>query len=257
MAELYVKGGKQRFIAALVVACLTIGCAASAKANPIVLFNTSLGSFQVELFENAAPQTVANFLKYVNAGEYDNTFFHRTATIAQSGIGIVQGGGFSAASAPFPPAPPQIPSLTNPALPLESVLPNSLGTIAMARTSVPTSGTSQFFFNSHDNTNTLPAGASGGYTVFGQVLGNGLSILQAIEATKKLNDYFQIDPSNPLGPIPLVNFDPVTATQITASNLIIVNSVTLVPEPSTIVLALMSGVGFVAFAGYRTVRRGS
>jgi len=256
MAELCYRGGKKGFIAAVAVACLAIGFATPAQANTIVLFDTTAGSFQVELFDSAAPNTVANFLEYVTAGQYSNTFFHRTATIAQSGIGIVQGGGFTAASAPFPPEPTAIPSLTSPALELESTLPNSLGTIAMARTSIPNSATSQFFFNSHDNTSTLPAGASGGYAVFGQVLGNGLSILQAIEATPKLNDYFNVNPASLLGPIPLVNFDPDTATQITADNLITIRSVTVVPEPSTMVLALISGVGFVALACRRAGRAG-
>ncbi|HEY2840346.1 MAG TPA: putative Ig domain-containing protein [Pirellulales bacterium] len=202
-------------------------------ADPIITFNTSFGSFQVELFADAAPLTVANFLKYVNAGALNDTFIHRTTNVTTDGIGVDQGGGFSAASAPFPPAPSHIASLTTTPLPLESTLGNTAGTIAMARTSDPNSGTSEYFFNVVDDSAALAPGASGGYTVFGQVLGNGLSVLQAINAQQTLNDYFpsyqgsQTDPNNLLGPIPLVNFDPDTATEIDADNLIIVNSVTL------------------------------
>jgi len=201
-------------------------------SNPVVTFNTSFGSFQVELFADAAPNTVENFLKYVNAGSYSNTIFHRS--VEQSNFAIIQGGGFKASDAPFPPAPTHIPSLTSPALELESSLTNSIGTIAMARTNTPNSGTSEFFFNVIDNSQGLAPGASGGYAVFGKVLGNGLSILQAINQQATLKDYFPSyqgsngDPGNLLGPMPLVNFDADTAADIKLENLILVNSVVLV-----------------------------
>lgn len=196
-------------------------------ADPIVTFNTSMGSFQVELFADAAPQTVANFLSYVNSGAYSNTFIHRV--VDQTGFQIVQGGGYSASSAPFFGNTSTIPHIsTSPAIPLEYNQANAIGTIAMARTSDLNSATSEFFFNVSDNTTNLGQSNGGGYAVFGKILGNGLSIVSAMNAIQTLSDLTQgaYDQSI-LGPIPLVNFDIQHDTEIDAKNLIIVNSVTL------------------------------
>ena len=72
-----------------------------AAAETIVTFVTNLGAFDVQLFDTQAPTTAANFLSYVNAGSYTNTFFHRSTTYDSAEIQIVQGGGFGYAPPNF------------------------------------------------------------------------------------------------------------------------------------------------------------
>lgn len=136
----------------------------------VVQFDTDFGKFNVELNATAAPVTVTNFLSYVNAGSYTNSFFHRSVP----GF-VIQGGGFAVN------ATPQIYSIpTSAPIALESSLANVRGTIAMARTDTPNSATSQWFFNTVDNSQMLQPGTSGGYAVFGRVLGSGMSVVDAI-----------------------------------------------------------------------------
>lgn len=149
------------------------GILASAQplaANPQVEFDTSRGSFVVELYPDKAPRTVENFLNYVNNGFYGNTIFHRTIHKF-----IVQGGGLTEALEPKPTQPP---------IPNESTngLSNDLGTIAMARAYGPDTATSQFFINLEDNRflnyyRNEPG--LQGYTVFGRVI-RGLEVLLRI-----------------------------------------------------------------------------
>ncbi|HEY1603322.1 MAG TPA: peptidylprolyl isomerase [Pirellulales bacterium] len=234
--------------------------------DTVVTFNVTVAgqpeSFQVELFNSAAPQTVANFLNYVNSGAYDNTFFHRivddAASATASAFQIVQGGGFSAAGAPFSiyspvNGPTHIDTSHQSSLPNEysSTLPDSPGTLAMALTSdsngtpVADSGTSEWFFNVSDNSTALsPAQQQGvGYAVFGQLLGNGLSIVTQIDQLSTLNDLAGSDTSGyisnvydnlssadqstvaSLASTPLSNFNLASPAPITINNLVILNSV--------------------------------
>ena len=128
----------------------------AAPAKPRVKFETTLGSFVVELNPENAPVTVKNFLSYVNAGFYNGLIFHRV--IANF---MIQGGGFS---------PDMKKKPTNDPIILESNkgLSNLRGSIAMARTSNPNSATSQFFINVVNNRNL--DNYAGGYAVFGQVI---------------------------------------------------------------------------------------
>lgn len=139
--------------------------------GPLVQFETSMGKIDVELHAEAAPLTVANFLNYVNRGEYDYTFIHRSETNF-----VIQGGGyFYYQNWPY--------SITTDApIPLEYNLPNARGTIAMARGPGLNSATSQWFFNTVDNTTTLGPANNGGYAVFGRVIGTGMSVVDAIAA---------------------------------------------------------------------------
>lgn len=134
--------------------------------EPQVLLQTSLGDIVVQLNPTAAPTTVNNFLTYVNTGFYNNTLFHRVIP----GF-VAQGGGYT--TGPLFKTPTQV------AIKLESAngLVNTRGTIAMARTSVPDSATSQFYFNLVDN-NFLNYSSAGspGYAVFGAIV-QGLSVM--------------------------------------------------------------------------------
>ncbi len=140
----------------------------------IVTFHTVVGRFEVNLYDNATPETVANFMNYVNNGLYTNTIFHRTV----SGF-VVQGGGFTYAGTPG-----SVDNIaTFPAVINEPVFSNLTGTIAMAKlNNASNSATSQWFFNMADNnvgSNSLDI-QNGGFTVFGEVIGNGMDVLKDI-----------------------------------------------------------------------------
>lgn len=159
-------------------------------SDPIVTVDTNFGNFQIQLNPTAAPQTVANFLKYVDSGAYTDTIFHRSVqpTSSQPNIGIVQAGGFTSASATFSGNASQFSTIaTNPPVSLEYNLPNSLGSVAMARTSDVNSATDEWFINDTDNSTSLGASNGGGYAVFGQVLGNGMQVVNQIASLPTSN----------------------------------------------------------------------
>jgi cyclophilin family peptidyl-prolyl cis-trans isomerase len=145
---------------------------ATAKGNPMILITTSLGDIKVELYPDKAPETVKNFLAYVNAGYYDNTIFHRVIP----GF-MVQGGGLTADMKDKREG--QKAPIKNES---SNGLKNEVGTLAMARTSAPDSATSQFFINvkSNDFLNKEKAQDGVGYAVFGKVV-DGMDVVKKIE----------------------------------------------------------------------------
>lgn len=158
------------FLTALVFA----GSLLSVQAGPKVLVKTSQGDITIELNEEKAPETVKNFLAYVNEGFFDNTVFHRVIQDF-----MIQGGGFAlkedgsieqkATKAP----------IQNEA---KNGLKNKKGTIAMARTGDPHSATAQFFINHKDNDSLdFPSFDGWGYAVFGEVVA-GAEVLDKIAA---------------------------------------------------------------------------
>lgn len=158
-------------IGALLVS-LALPEGAAAQANPQVLIKTSQGEIVVELYPAKAPATVENFLKYVDDKHYDGTIFHRVI-----GNFMIQGGGFT---------PDMRQKPTRPPIRLESQngLKNDIGWIAMARTSVPDSATSQFFINVADNAMlNHPQPDGNGYAVFGKVV-KGMETVSAIKAVR-------------------------------------------------------------------------
>lgn len=139
--------------------------------TPKVALETSLGTIVVELFEKEAPITVENFLRYVDDKHYNGTVFHRVI----KGF-MIQGGGMDCEFFNMPTRKP----IKNEA---GNGLSNRTGTIAMARTGVVDSATSQFFINVADNDfldhqNETPRGF--GYCVFGRVI-EGMDVVRAIE----------------------------------------------------------------------------
>ncbi len=152
----------------------------------MVLLSTSMGDIQVELYEKEAPETVKNFLSYVTDGFFDGTIFHRVIP----GF-MVQGGGFT---------PDMAQKGTKAQIKNEAAngLKNDTGTLAMARTNVVDSATSQFFINVKDNDFLNHQGqANFGYCVFGKVVA-GLDIVQQIEAVatgrKGMHDDVPLEP---------------------------------------------------------------
>ena len=146
----------------------TVAAAPLATAQTVTL-DTSVGDIVVQLDAAKAPATVDNFVQYVNAGHYNGTVFHRVI----DGF-MIQGGGMTADGKPKPTRAP---------IPLEARngLSNQRGTIAMARTSVPNSATSQFFINVVDNSGKLdaPRPDGHGYAVFGKVV-SGMDVVDKI-----------------------------------------------------------------------------
>lgn len=156
-------------VVAMCFVVLGVMAAGSARAaNPVVLVETSLGNFKIELFEDKAPVTVKNFLQYVNDKHYDGTVFHRVIPDF-----MIQGGGFE---------PGMKEKKTREPIKNESSngLSNLRGTVAMARTSQPNSATAQFYVNVKDNTNLDKAKARDGYCVFGRVI-EGMDVVDKIK----------------------------------------------------------------------------
>jgi peptidyl-prolyl cis-trans isomerase B (cyclophilin B) len=136
-----------------------------------VKVETSMGDIVLELDKDKAPETVANFVEYANAGFYDGTIFHRVI----AGF-MIQGGGFDADMSQKKTRTP----IRNEA---DNGLKNDTGTIAMARTPDPDSATAQFFINVKDNgflNHTAPTMQGWGYAVFGKVT-DGMDVVHAIE----------------------------------------------------------------------------
>lgn len=138
--------------------------------NPKVKMETTLGTLEIELFADKAPETVKNFLEYVDAGFYDGTLFHRVIPNF-----MIQGGGFTPDMQQKATRSPVINEADN-------GLKNTRDTIAMARTSQPHSATAQFFINVVDNPTLDFKNKSTygwGYAVFGRV-SQGMAVADKI-----------------------------------------------------------------------------
>jgi peptidyl-prolyl cis-trans isomerase A (cyclophilin A) len=147
----------------------------AASAQQYVCMESNQGDFCMELFPQSAPQTVANFLRYVNDGDYDNSLIHRS----ESNF-VIQGGGFTLRNGNFAFVP------TDPAVINEYSRSNLRGTVAMAKLgSDPNSATSQWFVNLSDN-NTFLNTSNGGFTVFAEVV-SGMDVVDRINTLRVLN----------------------------------------------------------------------
>jgi cyclophilin family peptidyl-prolyl cis-trans isomerase len=173
-----------------------LGLNGAAQAT-IVTVDTPLGDFQIRLFDSIAPNHVENFLNYINDGDYENSFVHRSVPDF-----VIQGGGFIFDADGGPndlilDVPKDEPIVNN------FVLSNTLGTVAMARTPGEIdSATSEWFINVGDNINldTLDEG----FTVFGHVIGDGMQVVQAINDLPTNSGLFFMNG------LPVIDFDPAT-----------------------------------------------
>lgn len=148
-----------------------------------VKLHTNFGVITLELHDDKAPETVANFLTYAKNGHYDGTIFHRVI----NGF-MIQGGGFE-------PGMKQKPTLEPIKNEADNGLENSVGTVAMARTQDPHSATAQFFINIADNDflNFRSADARGwGYCVFGEV-SDGMDVVEKIKSVPTGSNGFHQD----------------------------------------------------------------
>ncbi len=141
-----------------------------------VMVQTPLGDFEIELLDDAAPATVANFLDYVESGAYNGSFMHRSL----EGF-VIQGGGFNFINGQLGNVP------RNPPVANEFNLSNLRGTVAMAKIpNDPNSATNEWFINLDDNSADLDT-QNGGFTVFGRVLDDGMNVVDAIAALPVAN----------------------------------------------------------------------
>ena len=152
------------------LALALVACGAPALAQKVRLA-TSAGDIVLELDAEKAPKSVDNFLQYVRAGHYDGLIFHRVIP----GF-MIQGGGFKVDLSEKPVRKPI-------ALESRNGLSNLRGTLAMARTSIPDSATSQFFINVNDNYGLDQTNSRDGqgYAVFGKVI-EGMDVVEKIKA---------------------------------------------------------------------------
>ncbi len=156
-----------RLLFALIAALWSV---ASFSANPQVELKTSMGVIVLELYPERTPATVKNFIQYVKDGHYNGTVFHRVIPKF-----MIQGGGFSPDFKQRPVGKP----IRNEAA---NGIKNTMGTVAMARTSEPHSATAQFFINIADNdflNFRYPTREGYGYCAFGRVI-KGMNVVQRI-----------------------------------------------------------------------------
>jgi peptidyl-prolyl cis-trans isomerase A (cyclophilin A) len=186
----------KKLVCVVIALLVTVGVACAADAvkqskNPVVEMETNLGKIKIELFEKEAPISVKNFLDYANSGFFKDTIFHRVIP----GF-MIQGGGLSSK---LMPKGGERPPIKNEAA---NGLKNSRGTLAMARTGEPDSGTAQFFINVNNNTfldHRDMTVAGYGYAVFGKVV-EGMDVVDMIVNTpqERKNSVFQNVPKEPV-----------------------------------------------------------
>ncbi len=213
----------ERHLALTIMLATVVSAALPRTADAtIVEFQTVMGNFEVNLYDNATPATVANFLDYVQNGAYTDSIFHRSVP----GF-IIQGGGIfydaliPAGAIPLVEIPTSAP-VTN-----EPEYSNVRGTIAMAKLGGdPNSATSQFFVNLANNSANLD-GQNGGFTVFGEVVGDGMDVVDAIAALTRY------DFGSPISELPLRDYvlndplDPLDATNLVIVTAILVSDSTV------------------------------
>ena len=211
---------KQLFKSTLLVSALAIPSTALATK---VVFETSEGSIEVNLFDNGTPKTVENFLSYVNDGSYNDTIIHRSVP----GF-ITQGGGFSFEGSLNLNKLPTKPSVIN-----EPIYSNRRGTIAMAKLSgQPNSATNQWFFNLDNNQANLDVQNSG-FTVFGEVV-EGMDIVDNIASISLCNSVPMPNYNCGSGDVPGVeNF--ITISSITISDTSTDSASALNPVENTLI----------------------
>lgn len=174
----------------LATALVVLLASISTAQATIVRVETVLGDIDVNLYDNATPNTVANFLNYVQNGDFTDSIVHRSVP----GF-IIQGGGFRTDVNSNVTSIPANAAVTN-----EPVYSNVRGTIAMAKVGGnPNSATNQWFFNLANNAADLD-NQNSGFTVFGEVTDNGMTVVDAIAELPRFAF------AAPLGELPLRDY---------------------------------------------------
>jgi|VirMetMinimDraft_7_1064189.scaffolds.fasta_scaffold18844_1 MYXO-CTERM domain-containing protein len=190
-------------------------------AATIVLVETNMGDFEINLFDQTTPKTVTNFLTYVKDGSYNNSIFHRSIKDF-----VVQGGGMRYSgnnASPFTEVPARGP-IDN-----EPKLSNVRGTVAMAKKASPNSATTHWYVNVENNSSHLDK-SNGGFTVFGVVTGTGMSIVDSI------NDLYVPGGAGLFNETPLRNYsatDWANKVPVTAANIVTIERITIINDSPT------------------------
>lgn len=163
--------------------CLSLSAAAN---NPLVEMKTDTGNFVIEVWQDKAPLTAANFLGYVDSGFYEGTIFHRIVP----GF-VVQGGGYTFDLQEKPTKDPI-------QLETEAGLSNDYKTVAMARQDYAHSATSQFFVNLQNNEALNPTSRNRGYAVFGKVVQGIETIEKMVQEPRGMYRRFPEAPNYPI-----------------------------------------------------------
>jgi peptidyl-prolyl cis-trans isomerase A (cyclophilin A) len=213
--------------------------AASAQAGTVLRFHTVMGDFDVQMFDAQMPRTVSNFLHYVTTNKYDGSVIHRNSDTSDPVLRdfVIQGGGFFLHD-PVPPATTI--SFTNVAT-IAPILDepgggvagpsNVRGTIAMAK-SGPNTVTSQWFINQGNNSFLdSPLRSDGGFSAFGMVLGDGMTVVDAI-GDLPLPSNFGFGINSPFNDLPLRNFSGNSIDDIRVANTVTVTDVRVLNLPA-------------------------
>ncbi|WP_426360213.1 peptidylprolyl isomerase [Pseudocolwellia sp. HL-MZ19] len=201
------------FTVATAISCLSVNATT-------VEFQTSQGNIHINLFDEETPETVANFLSYIEDGAYTDSIFHRS--IANF---IIQSGGYTVSGT-------EVDAITkNASVINEPVFSNVEGTIAMAKISGdPDSATSEWFFNLTDNSANLDL-QNDGFTVFGQIMtegADGVETLATLDTIKNITTCSEADFSD----LPLVNYECNSDGVPSQENYITINQVVIVDSSS-------------------------
>ncbi|MCC2606766.1 peptidylprolyl isomerase [Planctobacterium marinum] len=216
-----------------ILAFISVALLSCQAAATVVEIRTNMGTISVNLFDEDTPETVENFLEYVNSGAYANNVVHRLETDF-----VIQAGGFQYNNElPLDNVATGVPVVNEPEL------SNVRGTIAMAKLAGdPNSATSQWYINLADNSQNLDV-QNGGFTVFGQVIGDGMNIVDQISELPRfnlggaatsipLNNYSEDDAANGVDPDE-ENF--VLITDIVVTDSATVTNPDLNPTPNTLI----------------------
>ena len=201
-------------IVATTLLAVTAALPTAANAT-IVRVKTVVGDFDINLYDNATPATVTNFLDYVQNADFSDSIFHRSVANF-----IVQSGGFRTDLNAQITSIPTKPAVTN-----EPVYSSVRGTIAMAKLgNDPNSATSQWFINLANNAADLD-GQNGGFTVFGEVTGAGMDVIDTLAALPTFAF------TSPFGELPLQNYsatDFSNGVAVDNTHIIIVTAITVI-----------------------------
>lgn len=181
----------QRLATITLVVCIVLSLFAVDVNATLIRFQTTLGNIDFRLYDAATPLHVANILNYINSNRYDGTFIHRSAKSGGNQDFVIQGGGYKILSSLL--ASPiesgwsrtqTFATVTN-----EPKISNLRGTLALAKGSGVSSGSSEWFINLNDANAFLdqPPPASNSFTVFGRVIGNGMTIADNIAHLSRIN----------------------------------------------------------------------
>jgi cyclophilin family peptidyl-prolyl cis-trans isomerase len=215
--------------------------------NSQVRFNLTVNgvakSMTLNLFDAQAPQTVANFFDYVNAGDFNNTFFNRKTTTATDHLAVLQGGALTVQANGTGTKFNLVP--IGPTIPNEFLSSNTLGTIAMAQFgSDVNSATNQFFFNTGNNASSLDTQK---FTVFGQLDANSLAELTSLAATPSQNlgnaTLAHNFPPAGFAEVPLNNYSGTSTTFPTdahLSNYLVINSIDILKRDEFLTYSVVS-----------------